>query len=182
MWTYSIELLSKQHNKKDFRCGTDELDHYFRQQAGQEARRHVAATFVLIENDTRNIAGFYTLSSTSVDVSQLPETQLSKLPKYPILPATLLARLAVDKRYQGKKLGELLLIDAMKRSLKSSYEIGAIAIVVDAKNDNVVGFYKKYGFIQFNTFPAKLFFPMSTVKSIWKNEVRLNPTLLQVLP
>lgn len=166
--SYFIELLGKQRNKQDFSCGIEALDRYFSHQSGQEARRHVAVTFVLVDDTSKTIAGFYTLSSTSIEAGELPHELANKLPKYPILPATLLARLAVDKRCQGKKLGELLLVDAMKRSLKVSYEIGSIAMVVDAKDENAIAFYKKYGFIQFTAYSNKLFLPMAMIKNIWE--------------
>ena len=164
--SYFIEVLNSHHDRKSFSCGIEGLDRYLQQQAGQEARRHIAATFILIEINTNIIAGYYTLSSTGIDAGDLPEEMVKKLPRYPILPATLLGRLAVDKRYHGKRLGELLLIDALQRSLNLSNEIASMAVVVDAKNDQAINFYKRYSFIQFSQCQDKLFLSMATIKKI----------------
>lgn len=116
------------------------LDVYFKRQAGQEARKRIAATFVLLNKNSNMVAGYYTLSSIGINIGELPPEITKKLPKYPILPATLLGRLAVDKKYQGKKLGETLLMDALYRSLKN--EIASMAVVVDAKNEQACSFYE----------------------------------------
>jgi len=73
------------------------LDRYFRTQAGQDARKNMAARFVLVLPDY-TIVGYYTLSSTSVQLGELPEQIARKLPRYPLAPAALLGRLAVDRR------------------------------------------------------------------------------------
>jgi len=163
---YFIESLNETHDRKSFSCGVEALDRYFWQQAGQEARKHIAATFILVEMSTKKLAGYYTLSSIGIDVGELPEVITKKLPKYSLLPATLLGRLAVDINYKGKKLGELLLIDALKRSFKLSKEIASMAIMVDAKNEQAVNFYQHYGFIQFPKRTNKLFLPMATIASL----------------
>ena len=79
----------------------------------------------------------------------------------------MIGRLAVDNRYRGKKLGEFLLIDALKRSWDQTQQIGAAAVVVDAKNEAALGFYLKMGFIQFRDDPARLFLPMKTVEKLF---------------
>ena len=163
---YSIHILSKEHKKNTFSCGIEALDRYLIQQAGQDARRYVAATYALTEIDSQVIIGYYTLSSTSVKLSNLPQEIIKKLPRYPTLPATLLGRLAVDQKYHGKKLGELLLIDALKRSFRLSKELASVAVIVDAKNEEANRFYQRYGFIQFSELQNKLFLPMITISQI----------------
>lgn len=164
-----IELLHKEHEKKNFSCGIEALDRYLIQQAGQDAKRHVTATYVLTEINSNIVCGYYSLCSTSIALDTLPEDMLKKLPRYPTLPAILLGRLAVEQKFHGKKFGDLLLIDALKRSLKLSKELAAMAVIVDAKNDAAISFYKHYEFIQFPDSKNQLFLPMATVAQIWKD-------------
>jgi predicted GNAT family N-acyltransferase len=87
-----------------------------------------------------------------------------KLPKYPLVPATLLGRLAVDVRLRGKGAGEHLLMDALRRALEASREVASVAVVVDAKDDSAVSFYRRYGFIGFADQPRRLFLPMAVIE------------------
>jgi len=164
---YGIEALNKKHEKKNFSCGLETLDRYLTQQAGQDARRRVTATYVLTENSSEIITGYYTLSSTSIGLGALPKEIIKKLPRYPTLPATLLGRLAIDRKIQGKRFGEQLLIDALKRSLELSNKVASMAVVVDAKNNGAIRFYKHYGFTQFPESQNRLFLPMDTIVQLW---------------
>ncbi len=120
---YQILPFDKKHDKKEFSCGIEALDRYITQQAGQDKRRSVTATYILSEENRDVVLGYYTLSATSILLTDLPEKIIKKLPRYPTIPATLLGRLAVDSKYQGNKLGESLLVDALKRSLDISKSI-----------------------------------------------------------
>ncbi|MBC1279812.1 GNAT family N-acetyltransferase [Nostoc sp. UCD121] len=161
---YLIEPLGKQ-DRAAFSCDVEKLDIYLKQQAGQDARKRMAAPFVLIEKSSGIVAGYYTLSSTSLKFDELPIEITKKLPKYPNVPATLLGRLAVDKNHRKKGLGEMLLMDALYRSLQS--EIATIAVVVDAKDDKARSFYEYYNFIQFPNFPYRLFLMMQTIEKMF---------------
>jgi predicted GNAT family N-acyltransferase len=164
---YTIKILDRTHERKNFSCGIEPLDRYLKNQASQDERRHLAATYVLTEIDSDVVIGYYTLSSSSIELSELPEDIIKKLPKYPVLPATLIGRMAIDKKHHGKKLGELLLIDALQHILAVSKKIASIAVIVEAKNTDVVNFYRRYGFIQFSDDKNRLFLPMSVIQKIW---------------
>lgn len=159
---FVISLLDKTHDRKSFSCGIEPLDNYLQKQAGQDCRKHIGITYVLEDQDAKKIAGYYTLSATAIELIALPETIQKKLPSYPCLPATLIGRLAVDEAYKKRRLGELLLIDAMKRAYRASQEIASFAVVVDAINRNAEKFYKKYGFLDLSSSKHRLFLPMST--------------------
>ena len=131
---FVFEQLGKQHNRAAFCCGTEQLDHYFHQQAGQDHRRKVAIVYVLHDTASQLVAGFYTLSASYVRLSDLPAAERKRLPHYPELPATLIGRLAVDQNYPQQGLGKMLLMDALKRSYLSSSEIGSMAVAVDSKD------------------------------------------------
>ncbi len=113
--SYLTTALDSSHDKRNFVCGKELLDNYLHTQAKQDVKRKLSACFIL--NEGKAVKGYYTLSATTIQRDLLPEGIIKKLPSsYKDLPATLPGRLAVDNRYQGQGLGELLLIEALKRS------------------------------------------------------------------
>lgn len=159
-----VETLGARHDRVSFNCGVEALNRYFHAQAGQDSRRDVAAPFVLTDADG-TIIGFYTLAASSVNLGDLPSDSVRKLPRYPIVPATLLGRLAIDLRYRGMGAGRHLLIDALRRSMRS--EIASFAVVVDAKDEGARDFYRRDGFMAFERDPMRLFLPMATIRKVF---------------
>lgn len=157
---FRLAPLGAGHDRQAFQCGAEPLDRYLRQQATQDIRRRVAACFVALA-DGQRIAGYYTLASASVLLSDLPASVGKKLPRYPTVPAVRLGRLAVDQAFKGQGLGGALLADALVRSARA--EIAAFALVVDAKNASAAAFYRHHGFIALPDAPATLFLPLATV-------------------
>jgi len=164
---YRIEPLGKGHDRKSFACGSEPLDRYLKQQASQDAEKRVAAPFVLVEPPSRCVLGYDTLSASIITADQWPPELARKLPRYPQLPVTLLGRLAVDQGHRGKGLGELLLIDALHRSLEAASEIGAMAVVVDAKDAAAEAFCEHFDFTRLQRQPSRLFLPMKTVAALF---------------
>jgi predicted GNAT family N-acyltransferase len=160
-----IEPLASAHDRAAFSCGVDALDHYLREQAGQDVRKRVAAVFVLTPNG-KTVAGYYTLSQFSVELDAVPEEVAKRLPKYPHVPATLLGRLAVSSQFRGQGLGEYLLMDALSQSHETSRKIASAAVIVDAKDGNSAAFYRKYGFLDLPKIPGRLFLPMKTIETL----------------
>ena len=115
--------------------------------------------------------GYYSLSTLSIELSQLPEKLAGKLPKHPV-PAALIGRLAVSENAQGCGIGKMLLVDAIKRTLSVSDQIAIYAMVVDAINENVEGFYEQFGFARLSDDSPRLFLPL---KSFEDNPVPINP-------
>lgn len=164
MPSYLVEPLSDQHDRQAFSCGIEALDHYFRHQVGPDTRRGVACAYVLVGiEDRRLVAGYYTLSSTVIPLGEFPPAVAKRLPRYPVLPATLLGRLAISQTHQGQNLGEYLLMDALALSFRQSRKVASLAVVVDAKNEAARGFYLQYGFIPFLDPATRLFLPMKTI-------------------
>lgn len=159
-----IEPLGPQHDRAAFASGVESLDRYFRNQVGQDARRNMAAPFVLVLGDGA-VAGYYTLSATSIILAELPAATVRKLPNYPSIPATLLGRLAVDQRYHGQGYGRLLLADALFRSVRS--EIASFAVVVDAKDEDARRFYERESFFPFPDQPLRLFRPIADIADLF---------------
>jgi ribosomal protein S18 acetylase RimI-like enzyme len=162
-----IEILdAKRHVRDTFSCGIASLDEYFRSRARQDTDKYAAAVFVMAECAT--VTGYYTLTAYAINAGDLPDAIVRKLPRYPNLPATLIGRLAVDRQYQRKGIGEELLVDALKRSLENTSRIGSVAVVVEAGNEHAKKFYQAYGFIQFPGSPNKLSVPMRTIRDTLK--------------
>lgn len=134
--------LTRGHNRKKFDCGEQSLNTYVQRYARQNAKNDLGETYVLT-NNKQDILGFYTISTASLDYDAYPEND--GLPRYAI-PSALIGRLAVDQNHQGKGYRKLLLINALKKILEISTEIGIHCITVDAKDDNAKKFYKRFGF------------------------------------
>ena len=114
------------------------------------------------------VIGYYSLSSDSLPYEEVPAAVQKTMPRsYANLPTILLGRLAVDRRRHGEGLGELLLLDALKRSYDLSLtDVGAAAIVVDPLDKDAVAFYAQYGFVMLPD-RGRMFIPMKTVKSLY---------------
>ncbi|MGV2830004.1 GNAT family N-acetyltransferase [Myxosarcina sp. GI1(2024)] len=168
--TLKIESLdSRKHERSQFSCGRDSLNTYIIKQASQDLKRRVSTTFVLINEPEIEVLAYYTLSSYTVQITALNESLAKRLPRYPLLPATLLGRLAVDEKQKGKEFGELMLIDALRKSLEVSKKVASLAVVAEAIDEKAVSFYLKYGFQPFRQNPTKLYLPMKTIEVLCKN-------------
>ncbi len=124
----------------------------------------MAAPFVLVLADGA-IGGYYTLSATAVKLADLPDQAARRLPRYPLVPATFLGRLAVDRRFQGKGYGRFLLADALYRVARN--EIASFAVIVDAKDGAARRFYERESFLPFADQPMKLFRPVADIKRLF---------------
>jgi GNAT superfamily N-acetyltransferase len=147
-----------------FACGEEALDRYLRTQVTQDIRRRIASCFVAIEVTTGRLAAYYTIAAASIPTPQLPPEVIKRLPRYPTLPAVRIGRLAVDLQFQGRGLGAAILADAASRTMQSPPAV--FALLVDAKNDQAVAFYKRYGFRPLASLPRTLFLPMATAEKL----------------
>jgi len=164
---YLTVPLTLAHKIKDFSCGKELLDNYLHTQAKQDVKKKLAACFILA-GDQDIIKGYYTLSASSIPRNLVPDEMKKKLPPaYVNLPITLLGRLAVDKIFHGQKLGELLLLDALKRSYDTSTTIGSMAVIVDPIDADAERFYAKYEFIYLPG-SGRQFIMMDTVVDLFK--------------
>jgi GNAT superfamily N-acetyltransferase len=162
----TIEPLNQSHDRAAFSCGNDALDTYLKTRARQDQVRQVAQVYVAITPAPERIAAYYTISTYGIVVGELPENVARRLPKYPVIPAALIGRLAVANDLQGQGFGKMLLIDAFRRSLAISKQLAVQSIVVHAKDENAAAYYRKFGFIPFPSAPLKLFIQMLTVKQL----------------
>ena len=158
---YVIERLGAQ-DRSAFSCGSEALDRYLRERASQDVKRLMATCFVAIAEPNGEIAGYYTLAATSIPVTDLPSELAKRLPRYPTLPAALVGRLAVDRQFHRKGLGGVLIADAAMRVLKG--DVKAFALIVEAKDEPALAFYRTLGFRPFISRPLSLFLPLETMK------------------
>lgn len=115
--------------------------------------------------------GYYSLNSTKLCADDLPPDLVKKLGRYGAVPATLLGRLAVAEKYQRSPLrvGELLLIDAMRKSHTAAKSVASFGLIVDVlkgEKGDPTGFYKRFGFIECIETRTKLYIPMKTITKI----------------
>jgi len=160
----TVEPLGRHHDRTFFSCGVPALDEYLRNRASQDQQRKVAACYVAVKPaDAGRVMGYYTLSNYGIRLRELPDDVTRRLPKYPVVPAALLGRLAVDNASQGAGLGEFLLMDALARTLRLSDEIAIHAVVVDAPDAKAASFYARYEFMPLPSEPLRLYRPLATV-------------------
>ncbi len=155
-----IEALATHHQRRGFSCGEEDLDEYLRRYARQHSAANVSRTYVAAEGPA--ILGFYSLAMAGIRRDQLPPAHAARFPRFP-LPVARLARLAVDRRYQGQGLGERLLIDALQRCGRLAEEIGMIGVIVDAKHERARDWYMRYEFERFPDAPLTLWLPTGAI-------------------
>ena len=158
---YTIELLQKHHTRADFDCGEESLNAFIKQFARQNSEKGLGRTFVAVLPGNSRVYGYYTIASGAVRFDMLPD----KLPRYPI-PVVLLGRLAVDGIAKGQKLGEGLLLDALKRAVNIADQLGIYAVEVYALSESARTFYQKYGFVELSDDRLHLHLPLKTIKDL----------------
>jgi len=162
---FSVVPLDLDTDRSGFECGVEPLDRYFKTQVSQDIKRRVTACFTALDTSGR-VAGYYTLASASILLTDLAESLAKKLPRYPNVPAVRMGRLAVDQDFKSKGLGAALLADALRRAVTA--EIAAYAFVVDAKDESAAEFYAHHGFRATADNPLFLYLPLATVKDLLK--------------
>lgn len=163
---FVIEPLAKDHQRSDFVCGDERIDVYFRETVSQDVKRKYATCFVVREIASDRVAGFYTLSSSNVPLTDVPEALARKLPRYPTVPAVLIGWLGRHLDYGGIGLGEALLFDAIQTV--ATAPIGAHAVFADAIDDRAADFYAAFGFLPLTSRPRTLYLPVASALALIK--------------
>lgn len=163
MTGFLSEALGK-HDRTAFTSGNDRIDAYFRQTVSQDVKRGYAACFVLVGKATGKLAGFYTLSSHSIPLTELPAEMAKKLPRYPSVPAVLIGWLGRDVRFRGQHVGSMLLADAITRL--AAAPIGVHALCADAIDAPAAAFYREHQFQPFANRPSTFYLPMKTALAL----------------
>jgi GNAT superfamily N-acetyltransferase len=160
---WQIERLSRSHDRLSFTCGKPALDDFVQTLVTQYEKRNLGRTYVAVRAGETRVCGYYTLAASAVPFLSLPVSIAKKLPRHPV-PVILLARLAVDQRVQGQKLGEALLLDALDRSSAMAAELGVHAVEVLAIDEPARRFYEKYGFVALLDSELHLLMSIATVR------------------
>lgn len=151
--------LTGSHDRNDFDCGRSELNDWLARIARQHQDKGFSRTFVAtLDTAPTLICGYFALTLAEVDTSALLGPRRRRWPRF--IPGVRLGRLAVDTRFQGKGLGELLLVDAIQRTRLVTAQAGVVGLFVDALDSAAARFYVKYGFEAFADDPLKLFLPV----------------------
>ena len=155
--------LTREHDRTAFDCGNDALNDYLRRYARQNHESGGDKCFVAISNGERTrICGFYTLSPASVVYAQAPEIARKGLARYDV-PVFRLGRLAVDLKEQGQGLGARLLFRAGARCLRVAQEVGGVALLIDAKDEQAADWYRGFGALALRDTPLSLVLPLATI-------------------
>lgn len=163
---YFFEPLGNAHNRAAFSSEEPALTIYLQTQANQDAHKNLAAVFVMT-SDGKQIAGYYTLSQYAIKSDEIPIEIRRKLSRQNEIPATMIGRLARHEELRHTGAGDLVLADALNRSLENSRQVASWAVVVDAKNLKVAEFYKRWEFQELPSKPLKLFLPMKTIAKMF---------------
>ena len=167
-----VELNPAVHDRKGFECGEEELDQFLQRFAARHRKAGISLTMVLpSKGSSSNISAYYTLSHTVIARSSLPESHAKRLPRYPV-PVLLVAQLAVHRSTQGEGLGKIALLSALEHCLDINQHLPSYAVVVDAIDGRVRGFYEQFGFevLEQRKGRARLYIPMGTVERIFSEE------------
>jgi len=181
--TLEVVPLDRRHDRAAFSCDEESLTDYLRTRARQDVERDLASCWVLCASGNPTIIGYYTLTATAVDVSSLPPELAKKSGRYRVVGAALLGRLAVDSRYARQGLGSHLLLNALRRVLRTTGSgIGMKAVIVDALHERAASFYEKFGFQrieqdqrdqgdeQGSDVPVRLVLSLQTIREIFPGE------------
>lgn len=145
-----------------FDCGNDDMNQWLVRHAWASHKADLARTWLALDGDI--VAGYFALTTGSVRPEDAPRRLTRGMPRYPI-PIILLARLAVDIRYQGQHLGARLLAEALRRAVAASDTAAARVVVVDAIDDTAVAFYKRWGFIDTPDNPRRLYRKIADIRA-----------------
>ncbi|MDB6131765.1 MAG: GCN5-related N-acetyltransferase [Verrucomicrobiales bacterium] len=159
-----LEILDQSHDRSGFDCGAAPLNHYIQQVARQHAERGISRVFVLVEEagqTSKPILGFFSLAACEAEAETLPTALARKFPRK--IPAVRLGRLAVSQSSQGCGLGRDLVLHAMRKTAEGAAAVGVAGLFVDAKDENIAGFYSRFGFIPLPGQPLTLFLPIQTL-------------------
>jgi GNAT superfamily N-acetyltransferase len=159
-----IEALAPHHDRANFTCGIDSLDRYVRSQASQDVKRKANGVFIPVKRDSPGVVlGYYTLCATSLQQGDVPVAARKHIPRYPLVSATLIGRLAVAQARHGEGLGSVLLADAVRRAYASADAVGSSMLVVDAINDRAAAFYEGHGVVRLPD-SLRLVLPMRAIQ------------------
>lgn len=168
---YATTSIEAADSNTGFSCGKHALDDYFARHAVANDQAGIGRAYVLRRQESDppelpSVLGFYTLSMAVAESKDISQFMRKRLPRYP-MPVALIGRLAVDQRAQGRRVGEKLLIDALRRVVDAADLVGCVGVIVDAKDENAERFYAKYDFVSIvsDAWPRRMFMAISAARA-----------------
>lgn len=170
----NVEPLNSSHDLTNFKCGSESLDTWFKKKAFDATTTNTAKVFVVVEEKTKEILGYFATSVGAVNRNELQSTaEFKPMKMISNLPVARIGKLAIHLDYQNSGLGTHLLMEAINTLVMVSLKVGISVIVVDAANEGLVDFYKKFGFVKMknqienlNYIPMSL--PIKTITDAYK--------------
>jgi predicted GNAT family N-acyltransferase len=156
------EPIGKHHDRNTFNCGDDALNQFFRRHARQSHEKGGAKSYLAIGDENKKILGFYSLSPASIAYDRTPKVVKRGLARHDV-PVFRLGRLAVDISVQKQGLGGQLLLAAGRRCLLVASQAGGVALLIDAKNEQVAKWYANFGAVPLLDTPLSLLLPFNTI-------------------
>jgi GNAT superfamily N-acetyltransferase len=163
-----IEKLGPWHDAAAFDCGHAPLNRFLQSFALQNQKSGSSQTYVAVMGG--KVVGYHCLTVGDITLDEAPERMARGMPRHPI-PVMIVARLAVDRNYQGQKFGGALLKDALRRTLAAADIAGIRAAIVHAKDDSVRPFYERFGFKCFPEESLSLYILLKNVRPILSQEI-----------
>lgn len=165
------EAIRREHNRSDFDCGSAPLNEYLSRYARQNHESGGAKTFVAVPPDApTRILGYYSISPGAIEFARLPQAVTRRLGRYEV-PVFRLSRLAVSTELQGRRIGSALLFAAGRRAMAVAAEVGGVALAIDAKDVEAVGWYQRFGAIPLLDGPLSLILPLATIANAVANSL-----------
>lgn len=157
------------HDRAAFSSGVESLDTYLKNQASQDMRRKANAVFVMVSPEAPDrILGYFTLCALALEHADVPEAARRHIPRYPLVSATLIGRLALATEFQGQGLGSMLLARALRKAFENADVVGSSMVVVDAIDERAAGFYEAHGFTRLPEAP-RLIMPMRSIAKLTRD-------------
>ena len=155
--------IGRQHDRRNFDCGSRELNEYLERYARQNHESGGAKTFVAVSPaEPTRVLGYYSISPGAIEFAHVPARLTRKLGRYEV-PVFRLGRLAVAVSVQGRGLGGDLLLSAGIRAMSVAMQIGGVALAIDAKDNRAANWYERFGASRLLDDPLKLVLPLSTI-------------------
>jgi GNAT superfamily N-acetyltransferase len=166
MSSYVLELLDGSHDRVGFVSGLVSVDRYLRETARSHMEKGVSVTRVLVDAEAvppKAVLGYFTLSNITVEAREWPGAAKG-LPKQAV-SAVLLGRLAVAQSFHGKGIGSMLVAIARQLARETILRTGGVGLVVDAANEEIVGYYARYGFLRVVPEGLRMFLPKVSLEA-----------------
>lgn len=168
MIAWHEEPVNKKHDRGAFDCGDKALNEFLRRHARKSHEAGGAKTFLAIDDGDGSVLGYCSLCPASIEYARTPELVRRRLARHEV-PGFRLARLAVDRKAQGRGLGGQFLLAAGRRCLMAAAEVGGVALLIDAKNEKVAKWYASYGAVPLLDAPLTLVLPLATIEDALKS-------------